>query len=151
MLSFLRSMFGKHPARFSDDVRAVTGYSQHLAVACGAPKINSAHLLAAVAKHPKGDEILAGRAKEIFVAVCGNQPASMPTPIPPNSRLESEDEFKHVIRALAKNALGVPKRSRERSIELEDVVRALSVMPDSRGYAILQRFGLAPSGGAAAG
>ena len=151
MRSFIRKIFGSSPARFSDDVRAVTGYSQSLAVACGATRIDSAHLLAAVARHPRGDEVLAGHAKEIFGAVCGDKRVATPTPIPPKGRLESEDEFKQVIQALAKNALAAPKRSRERAIELEDVVRTLSAMPESRAYAVLQRFGLASSGGAAAG
>lgn len=151
MFSFIGNLFGKHPARFSDEVRRVTGYSQSVAVACGATRINSAHLLAAVAKHARGDQVLAGHAKEIFGAACGDVLTKTPTPIPPNGRLESEEEFKQVIQALAKNALAAPKRSPARSIELEDVVRALSAMPESRAYAVLRRFGLAFTGGAAAG
>ena len=66
MLSLLRRMFAKRIAkpwlRFSNDVRAATGYSNSIAIACGAERINTAHLLAAVASHPDGNALLGGRA-----------------------------------------------------------------------------------------
>jgi ATP-dependent Clp protease ATP-binding subunit ClpA len=149
MLSFFRRIFGPFPARFSDDVRAVTAYSQTLAVKCGAPKISTAHMLAAVARHPKGDQILAGHAKGVFLTVCGEKPSETPTPIPPKGRLESEEEFKALIQRLAKDALSAPKRSVARTIELHDIVRVLASMPQSKAYPVLKQFGLAPGESAA--
>jgi len=149
MLSFFWRIFRPLPARFSDDVRAVTGYSQTLAVKCGAPKINTAHMLAAVARHPRGDQVLAGRAKVVFLSVCGEKPSETPTPIPPKGRLESEEEFKAVLQRLAKDALDAPKHSVARTIELTDVVRVLGSMPQSKAYPVLKQFGLAPGKSAA--
>jgi hypothetical protein len=129
-------------ARISWDVRIVIGHSQAIAAATGATKINTAHLLAALAKHSRDSELLAGHADEVFRSVFGERASSAPTQIPRGGRMESEEELKQLIQSMVKEALAAPEGSPARSIELADVIRVLRAMPQSHAYRVLQRCGL---------
>jgi hypothetical protein len=141
-VGLFRHIFRPFPARFSEDVRWAVGYSHEVAVYCGAPKVNTAHVLAGVARHPKGNELLAGHARDVLLAVCGTEPSRTPTPIPAKGRLETEEEFESLIQAAAKDALGAPKRSPARTVELGDLVRIIRTMPQCTANPVLRRFGL---------
>jgi hypothetical protein len=136
-------MFGKTPtqmtARISNDVRAAVGYSNSLAIACGAERINTAHLLAAVASHPDGNTLLSGKATDVFTAVMGDVPR--PAMQAADRRLESEDEFKKLIQSMTLEVIATPARKPSRLVELSDIVGTALKMPDCAAYEVLQRCG----------
>ena len=62
MLDFIRRMFRRGDPRFSDDLRWVMAKAHRFAVASGAPALTTAHVIAALARHPKGQAALGARA-----------------------------------------------------------------------------------------
>ena len=89
------------------------------------------------------EQLLDGHAQDVFVIVCGEKPSDTPTVISPRGRLDSEMEFKQLVQKLVADACASPKRSAARSIELNDVVRTLRSMPQTAGFSVLNKCGLA--------
>jgi ATP-dependent Clp protease ATP-binding subunit ClpA len=132
--------------RFSDDLRWVMATAHRYAVTSGSPSLTTAHVLAAIATHPKGPSLLGHDAANIQSEASGGQ-AEHPTPIPPRGRLALQPDVKSLVQGslMAMRAAGWTR------LEIENVYSVLIGMRDSSAAPVLQKFGIIPPGGSGAG
>ena len=97
----LRRRLGLYDHRFSDDLRWVMAIAHRYAVASGSPSVTTAHVLAAIATHPKGQSLLGDKTANIQNEASGGQ-AETPTPIPAKGRLPLHRDVKSLVQGTDK-------------------------------------------------
>src|SRR5688500_5851452 len=142
----LRRLLGLYDHRFSDDLRWVMATAHRYAVTSGSPSVTTAHVLAAIATHPKGRSLLGENAANIQSAASGGQ-AEHPTPLPAKGRLPLQPDVKSLVQESLK---AMPAAGWKR-LEVENFYSVLIGLPDSSAAPVLQKFGIIPPGGSAAG
>jgi predicted kinase len=123
------------------------GYAHRLAVSHRSSALTTTHVLAAIASHHDGENLLNGNAK----AVKNDALASMSRSAPVRESitgepLPTEPALTTLIRCVAQASLAAQPESPARCIELNHFLEEMATMPECEAFPILIRHGLAKPG-----
>jgi hypothetical protein len=108
--------------------------------------LTNSHVLAAIATHPKGRSLLGDKAANVQSEASGGQ-AAQPTPLPAKGRLPLHPE----VKSLTQESLKAMRAAGWKRLDVENFYGVLVRLKNSSAAPVLQKFGIIPPGGSAAG